>query len=315
MNKAPVTEAACEDRPWKRALAWLVSLQESPRIRDPRLKRVVLLVALAFLIGGVVFSLKQQPEVLQAADWRPILLVVLAGIPITIFLAALEFIVTGRLIGQSVPLRRALDVTVVGTAANVLPLPGSVLVRIASLKLGGARYGEATVAVLFVGVSWVAIAFIYGGGFLLYLSADLAGGLFLGGGLVLLAGLVLFTIRVWGKTVSAGAVMAIKLGLVATDAWRLYLCLGAIGIPASFAQASALPVSTAVAAAIGFVPGGIGVQEALAAALSPLVGLTVASGFLSVTLNRILGLAVIAPVALHLAIRHRSAKASDGESS
>ena len=53
-----------------------------------------------------------------------------------------------------------------------------------------------------------------------------------------------------------------------------------IGVDLTVTQALALSVAGAITVAIGFFPGGLGVREALIAALSPLIGLDLESGVL-----------------------------------
>jgi uncharacterized membrane protein YbhN (UPF0104 family) len=98
----------------------------------------------------------------------------------------------------------------------------------------------------------------------------------------------------------------VKLIIVVTDAARLFLCLSAIGTMATFAQASALTLSAVAGSAISIVPAGLGVREIAAAALSPIVNLALASGFLAATLSRVLAFVMIAPVGIFLAIRTRA---------
>jgi hypothetical protein len=309
VNKASATQTAREDRPWKRALAWLVSLQESPRARDPRLKRVVLALASAFLVGGVVFALREHPDLWTKLDWRPILIVVALLVPAGIWLNTVEFIVTGRLIGQPIGFRRALEVTIIGSAANLFPLPGGTLVRVASLKAGGSRLKSGTLAVLFVATVWIGLALAYGGVFIILFRPGLAGFLFLAVGGALVIGLLWLGARAAGGPKTAAMIVLIKSVLVVGDSVRLFLCLLAIGVSASFVQAAPLAVAAPLGSTVSIVPAGLGLREALAGALSPLTGLAVASGFLATTLNRLLGFIIIIPLSFVLVARRPSEEA------
>jgi len=62
-----------------------------------------------------------------------------------------------------------------------------------------------------------------------------------------------------------------------------------------------LSVAGAASVAIGFVPGGLGVREALIAALSPLIGLDVDAGLILGVVDRVVWLAVLGVAALSLA--------------
>jgi hypothetical protein len=287
-------------------LAKLSILLESSKIKTPKYKGAILGAAVVFLIVGVVLSIRQQPTIFADLDWRPALIVIAIGIPFTVWFNALEFMLIGRFVGQTIPFIRALEVTIIGTAANLLPLPGSTLVRVASLGAGGVRYRDGTLAVLMVSVTWIGVAFLYAGVAILLVTPNPLGTIFVVAGLGTLSATVVAAMRVAGGLRTQVLVMAAKLILVVTDAARIFLCLIAIGTAATFTQASALAVSGVVGTAVSIVPAGLGVREAVAAALSPVVGLALASGFLATTLNRILELITIVPIASALAIRSRA---------
>jgi uncharacterized membrane protein YbhN (UPF0104 family) len=281
-----------------------------PEVRKPGFKRAVLVVAVAVLIVGVALSLNQQPQALTALDWRKLLPVVVVGIPVTISLSTVEFILTGRLIGQRISFLRALEVMVIGAAANIMPVPGSAMVRLASLKAGGATYRDATAAVLFVAVVWLGIALFYAGASISVATGGPVGPVFLLAGLVTLLVSALAAMRASLGPAFTLSIMVVKLLMVITDAARLLLCLGAIGATTTFAQASALSLSSVVGSAVSIVPAGLGIREVVAAALSPTVGLAIASGFLAATVNTVLGLMTITPLAMLLALRNRQREGS-----
>ena len=93
-----------------------------------------------------------------------------------------------------------------------------------------------------------------------------------------------------------------KLLLVATDVFRIYLCFLALGEAAHFAQAAAFAVAAVLGSAVSVVPAGLGVREAVSAGLAPLVGLAPALGFLAASLNRLLDLVTVLPIACGLLV-------------
>jgi len=92
----------------------------------------------------------------------------------------------------------------------------------------------------------------------------------------------------WGLV---SATSLIRLGLVATDALNLLLALSAIGISAKYQQTAILVVAGFLAS---FVPAGIGIREAVVAALAPIAAIDPASGFLAATIARICSMAFLA---------------------
>ncbi len=269
-------------------------------------RQVVLAVTVLLLFGGLIAALRQEPQVLTDVDWRFISLVIAVTVPVMIFLNAIEFMLTGRIVGQAVSFGRALEVTVIGTAANMLPLPGSALVRMVSLKAGGAGYKGAASAVLLVFVIWLGLAATYSGAAIWYSSPGITGPAILLAGVIIMVTTMTVALLLHAHVRSCFLVLPVKLGLIAIDAVQLLLCLSALGFAATFAQASALTLSGVVGHAVSIVPAGLGVREVVAAALSPLVGLAMTFGFLAATLGRVLTILTVVPFAVVLGIRARA---------
>lgn len=281
----------------------LNSLLEIREIDGPKLRAFVLIAAVLLFCGGMAVSISEEPELVGRLDWGPALLVILAFVPATILLNALEFAVSAKMIGRKIGFVKATEITIIGSAANFLPIPGSTLVRIAGLKAAGAGYRDGVSATLLIAAIWVGIAFLYAGAWIATIDAGFVGLLFIAIGAVGLTASVTLAVQVSrGWKVPAQAT-AIKAFAVLTDAARIYFCLWALGVDATFAQASAFTVSGVVGSAVSIVPAGLGVREAVSAGIAPIVGLTVAAGFLSASLNRLLGLFVTAPVALALGLQ------------
>ena len=74
------------------------------------------------------------------------------------------------------------------------------------------------------------------------------------------------------RVAGAAELMAIETGFVLMQAFRLFLIASALRFNVSFAQSTTLVIAVVSAAAIGFLPAGLGAREAIAAVLSPIVG-------------------------------------------
>lgn len=250
-------------------------------------RTVALIFALAILIGGTWWAVADQPDLFANIRWPPIAIAAILLVPVATGLNALEFMISGRLIGISPPFRSALGVTIVGTAANLFPLPGSSLVRIAGLKLGGAGYGRSTESTLFVALMSIGVAFAYAGLWMSLVGPIAATAIFLAIGVFSLAAALIWSLRFAAGAWNYLLVAAVKVGSIVVEAARVYLCLLALGVPASFAQASCLAVASVVGSAMSVVPAGLGVREGAAAALASVIALPASIGFLSALLNRI----------------------------
>lgn len=274
----------------------------------PMFGRIALGCAAVFLVAGLLYSYNLQPQVLHDLVVWPVVLLIFIGVPLTLCLNAVEFGILARLGRVQVTLLKALEITLLGSAANLLPLPGSTLVRVAALKAGGAALFRGASSTIVVGVIWIAVAFGYSGGWMLAIANGLVAWLFLAIGALVLLGCV-----IWWRVLEGGYSLLLwmlitRLLLVIVDSARLFLCFAALGVEASFAQASGLAVAGVLGSAVSIVPAGLGVREGVAAAISPVVGLAAAFGFLSAFLNRLAGLVVIVPLAAILSLRNSGRK-------
>jgi hypothetical protein len=186
-------------------------------------------------------------------------------------------------------------VTVLGTIANLLPLPGAALTRLVVLRRGGATAGDSARALLAVSGVWLGVAFLFAG---VGLGASRAW-----------LGLVAVAVGVAALTV--GGVMLTRLGaarntilavvglealLTVVGIARLWLALRAIDVDASILDTTSLAVSAPAAAAVGFIPGGLGVREGVAAGLGALSDLGAAEAGVATTIDRAVGMIVLVPV-------------------
>lgn len=272
-------------------------------LRNPALRRGVLVMAAVGFVIGIWLSFRAQPDILARVELVPLILLVAVAIPATLALNALEFSLSARLIGQQLPFRKAMEITIIGSVANMLPLPGGTMMRIASLKAEGASFKKSTSATLYVALVWCGVGLIYSGTWLAILGRSLPGsGLITAGGAILIV-CIIATYRLLGDIKFTGMIVSAKVILVIVDAYRTYLCLLALGVLATFGQASVLALSSLLGASFSIVPAGLGVREGASALLGPVIGISAASAFLAASLSRILGMAVTFPLALALGLK------------
>jgi uncharacterized membrane protein YbhN (UPF0104 family) len=284
--------------------ACVASLLEFSALRDPFWRRIILLVAAFWFAAGVALSFHAKPDTFSNLQWQPVLWLVIIAIPLTLALNAYEFVLSAQLIGQQIGFRSALETTIIGGVANMLPLPGGIMVRVAALKAAGASLKHSTSTILFSNtLLWFGVAFTYAGAWIGALGSMWVGTAFLATGLSILTISFVATLSLLKEWRITMRLTATKIGLVVTDAARIYLCFWALTAVSSFAQASVLTASSVIGSAISIVPAGLGIRESVAALMAPVVGLAASSAFLATSLNRLVGLAIIAPVAAYLAVR------------
>ncbi len=287
--------------------AQVAAAPDLEKFGNPNLKRIILLVAVALFIGGIVLSIRHQPDILSSLDWRPLVVLMAFAVPFTILLNTLEFQLSARLINRNVRFGKALEIAVIGTAANMLPLPGAAFTRLVGLKAAGGSYREGAVVTGLIALVWLGAALTVAGAAIALLDDDLLGPLFIAAGIIVLFVALAAMVRISRDWPLSFLTATVKVLFVALDATRLYLCLIGLGIDANYLQASAFVVAGVVGAAVSIVPAGLGIREAVSAALAPVVGLAASVGFLAASLNRLLEMLVLLPLALGLTIRLRAA--------
>jgi hypothetical protein len=239
-------------------------------------------------------------------EWVPIAALFAVAAPLSLGLKAAEFDVAARIASQRPSVRRSFDVAVVSSAANLLPLPGSLIVTVQSLSTSGSTYGGALAASAVPGLAWVGLTGIAGGIGIAVAGPPLLGVAVMGAGIIagaIAARLFVATAPVEGRVTLAARIVGVEVGWLAVSALRLGLAVVALGETVDLPQALALSVAGALTVAIGFFPSGLGVREALLAGLSPLIGLELDIGVLIGTVDRIVWLVFLAVVAGAFSLR------------
>lgn len=292
-----------------RALRWLTGRQPGP----PGADRAVLVGAVLVFAVAFAFGLRAVPgDTLQLTAW-PLVVLALVAVPLANLANGVEYAIAARIGGNAVPVGEALEVSVLSSAANLLPLPGAALIRVRAMRRSGSSYRRALAVTVAVGGTWLATSLVLAGGLLALRRPegveDVAVAAVLGGGLVgvalSVAGVRRLAPRGMARTL-APALLAAEVLAVAVAALRYLLVLGALGLDVTIVQAVALTVATVLASALGFVPGGLGLREGLAGVIAGLVGLPVATGVLAAAVDRLVGLPVLALLSAGIVARGRS---------
>lgn len=266
---------------------------------SPTTQRSLALVSVAALVLAAWLAWENLPTDREDPSLWPLVLSGLLAVPGAVGLNMLEYSRTARLLGVEVDHATSLRVVFYGTAANLLPLPGAALVRLQSLRRNGAPVVRATTALAGVGLLWLSVATAVAGVGLL--SQRPATGLaFLAGGLaaaVAAAGLLGRQAADDRPFTVLAELAVIEFGMVLLAGIRLLLVMIALGVDGGMADALVLGLSGSAAAAVGFLPAGLGVREAIGAALGGLVGLGAATGLLVVLIDRVVTSAALVPLA------------------
>jgi hypothetical protein len=312
-----------------RMRARVLGLLRLNAVRSPslRVRRAVLLIALALFAGVTIVALRDLPP-LPTGRRQPALLAPVAALSmLSSVVNGGEYALSARALGGHVTLRDATRISVLTIAANLLPIPGAALVKTRALQRRGARLRIAATLTIAIGVVWVGVAGVVAGIFVAIaghhgvLAISLAGA----GAVIPTVGAAILANQTTelAAAVLVGAAVAIEIGSVGLTALRFYLVMRAIGFGGSFGQASTLAATAIVSSAAGVFPGGLGLRELLSSAVGPAVGLSAAVATVVAAVERIVTLAVVAVMALVVMVADRpradlspppdSAGAADGE--
>ncbi len=240
--------------------------------------------------------------------WHVLALVLLIGGPATLWVNVMEFRISAVLVGQRAPWSRSLRIAVLSAASNLLPVPGSVVVRAGALREGGSPAPASVAATGVVGLTWLGVGAVVASLGLGFADARWLAATFAAGGTVLLGAAAWISTSIHpGKGLRTWlAVVGVESAAIGITAIRLALIMSSLGVSSALRGGAALAVSGAIASAIGVVPGGLGVRETVAALIGTAVGVTPSIGFLASAIDRIVDLAWYAPLALALLVGARS---------
>ena len=282
------------------------------RAAQPRVRTAIYAGAITALGVGLYFAVRNLPADLSLEHWRYIWLNLAVGAPLGIFLNVAETELSARLLGASFGWRQALRISVLSSAANVLPFPGGPLVRTAALNSLGLSLARSGGVVAAVAAQWFGMIFLYAGAWLWALAHGWIGGPFLVVGLAVFVGSVAWMRRLDCSFRQIAIIGAVKMLASALSVASIWWTFAALGLFLSFGEASVFTVVGVTGAAVSIVPAGLGVNEAMAAAIATVIAVPPAMAFIVATVNRIIRLAVVFPLAAFLALNSARRPVSAG---
>jgi uncharacterized membrane protein YbhN (UPF0104 family) len=267
----------------------MTGIDQLARLRQAAARARPWLLPVAFVAfvvtAGVAFA--SLPDGIEVHPW-PLVLSALLLCPLSTAANAAEFAATAAIVGERVRPAEALRVAVISSAANLLPLPGAVAVRTHRLRRA-AGYRRAFAVTAGAGICWLGTALVIAGAAdLLDAGRAASAAAVAAGGAGVAASAVMIRDRRWWW------VLAAEIGQVAVGAARLGLAVAALDVSVDVRQSLGLAVAPVAGSAVGILPGGLGVREAIAATIAALVDLPAAVGGAAAAIDRVLGLVVVA---------------------
>ncbi|MCK0128884.1 hypothetical protein [Erythrobacter sp. F6033] len=270
-------------------------------------RTVIIAVAVVIFVGGLAYSASSLD--LKFSDLSLPYILLSAGliIPIAFLYGALNFMVMARGAGQNIAFWPAFKVSCVAQFAEFLPIPGGAIVRGGALVRDGSGAANAAAHVMVNAVLWVACA---------ALTAGLALGL---NNLIAIliacsgiAGIVICTGWLWSKAGPTLAMAALAMRIVGLGIAGLRILAGflVIGVSIAFFDLYPFVFAAILGSAASIAPGGLGISEAIAAAIATLSTIPPEAAFLAVAINRLIGFAVSGVATAIITVLPKRAKAS-----
>ena len=290
------------------ALVYRLGERRAQPLSKP-LNTVIGIAAAVGVCAATVWAWQYAELTLAELSWWPVAIAFFVTAPASLLFRSAEYQLSARIASQKPTHSRSLSVAVVSSAANLLPLPGSMIVTVRSLSEDGSTYGSAISAGAVPGLSWLSITGLVGGTAIAIEGPPALGAITVLGGLIAgIAAIKLFRTTAPDERSAwlAVSIIAVEAGWLLTSALRLGLAVTALGVSISPTQAVALSVAGALTVAIGFFPGGLGLREALLAGLSPLIGLEFDIGVLLGSVDRMVWLSFLTIASGVLLLKRRT---------
>ncbi|HVU72544.1 MAG TPA: lysylphosphatidylglycerol synthase domain-containing protein [Mycobacteriales bacterium] len=283
----------------RRGLAAVEDLAERLGSRGSSGKRNpwLLWAALVLFIATLVWSLRDLPHLPGgAAVWWELAVIGLIGVPILAAYNAAEFILMARIVDQRVRWWSATRISLYGSAANLLPLPGAALVRLEALRRSDVQLRRSVQAAAVVAAIWIGASTMVAGLAQVPQRWTVVG-LGVAGGIVplTLGGAVLARGRPPAETRGhLVRLVGLEALYVPTAGVRLWFVGKALHEPISLRDAVTIAAAGTLATAAGIFPGGLGLRELLSGALAALTGVPAVTGVAISAVDRVSSLAGLA---------------------
>ncbi|MCP4222757.1 MAG: hypothetical protein GY773_05385 [Actinomycetia bacterium] len=266
---------------------------------SPRLTRLAGVVSVVGFAAIVIWSIVSHGDQLRV-DFTLLTVAAVVGTPLALALNYVELRLIARTAGVELSVGEAATTTLFASAANTLPLPGSVVVRGWSLARKGVDLKKIVLTQAVAGLAFIAAGLVITGP--LIATASVPVGIMVTGagvgGLVVLA-----SVTRGGDKELRSRLLAVEGAMVVSELVRISIVLAALDVEVTAARAGGLVGANIVSVAVGVFPAGLGLREALAAASATATGMSAAAAVMVSVADRVatsvvLGLALAVTVGL-----------------
>jgi hypothetical protein len=260
----------------------------------------------ALFVGGSLFVAgRSLHEIHGFAGWGYAYILLLL-IPSGFSVMALQFFIAGRALSVAPTFDESLRVASAATTANLLPVPGAVLVRVGALRQRGVPVKAASAMTGAVAFAVLAMSSLVSSVCLAQTSGLLAVAALGIGLLSVAAAFQLIPRSVANRRGSLVELAGVGLYVAVVNGVNLFAVFQAIGQDISLRSSVAIAASGVLASSVGIIPGGLGLREVIAGVLSLSLGYQPGIVVTAVLISRFAEIVGLVALQLHYRPRRSS---------
>lgn len=262
---------------------FLAQVIETWRIWAQTFHKPLLLMALSVFMAGIMWSMQATGVSPAKMHWWSLAMLISMA-PASLFYSGFGLQLMAKAAGVNIPLKQAAYTSAVAILADVLPLPGSAIIRTHALMKAGARLTQGSLLVFVTAILWIALG-VLGAGFALLNDHNESAWFLIAIGL---ASSSLTCGYLWQKSGKVLTFLTLfhRLMGIALIALRLHLAFRVFGTPLPILQIMPIVLATIAGSASAIAPAGLGVSEALAALAANATNIPPGAAFLAVGADR-----------------------------
>lgn len=249
--------------------------------RKPRRKIVATTIGITIFAVGAIYSSYEISETGVDINYRLISPVLFLAV-VSALLSSLRFQISGLLFKVSIPYKDAIAVISYGTLANLLPVPGALIIRFEYLRKKTGAQRSSFIQILGILV-WFSVGFLFlssiTAGSYTALSLALSAAMFLSG--------IYLALKTKMSKLHFFSLYLVQLSMTCLNITKLWLLFKILSLHVSLSLPIALAITDIVASTSAIIPSGIGIAESAAATVTTLFEMHPSIGFVVASLNRV----------------------------
>jgi len=252
--------------------------------------------------AGLAWSVHDLHLGLSDIALLPALVLLLILAPLSLVYGAIGLRLLARVADRNIGFFSAIRSTGAAQLAEVLPLPGGAIVRTGALMSVGIKAGQSAALVFATAGLWIALA-AAGAGYAVHAQGNVPALPFVFLGLLIVGIILVWIVRQAGWPVAV-QILVHRIAGVFLTALRLSFAFAIVKLAIPMDSVLIFSFASIAGSAAAIAPAGLGISEAFAAILAPVVAVGPAIAFFAVAINRLLGLSITVIIVMMMEYAH-----------